>query len=62
MYHIFKRCYPQSDIDVTEEWELESFSNLKRANAFVQDLEKLYNDEEWKGHRLYKAKFYVMEV
>lgn len=62
MYHIFKRDYPQADTDVTEEWELTPFSRLDRANAFIADLEKIYADEGWAGHPLYKAKFYAEEV
>lgn len=62
MYHIFKRDYPQADTDVTEEWELIPFSRLDRANAFIADLEKLYDDPGWAGHPLYKAKFYAEEV
>ena len=62
MYNIFKRNYPQADINITEEWELEPFTTLKRANAFIVDLEKMYADEGWAGHRMYKAKFYAEEV
>lgn len=62
MYHIFMRMYPQADINITEEWELLPFSSLKRANAFIDDLEKTYADSEWEGHRMYKAKFYAEEV
>lgn len=62
MYHIFMRMFPQADIDITEEWELMPFSNLKRANAFIDDLENTYSDPEWEGHRMYQAKFYAMEV
>lgn len=62
MYNIWKRNYPQADINITEEWDLMPFSTLKRANAFVADLEKFYADENWKGHPLYKSKFYAMET
>lgn len=61
-YDIWMRNYPQVDVNVTEEWELEPFSSLKRANAFIKDLEKLYADYSWAGHRLYKAKFYAKPV
>ena len=62
MYNIFMRNYPQADVNITEEWELMPFSNLKRANAFIADLEKTYADPEWEGHKMYKAKFYAEEV
>lgn len=62
MYHIFMRCYPQPDEDITEEWELMPFTRIDRAKAFAQDLEKFYSAEEWNGHRLYKSKYYAMEV
>ena len=62
MYNIWERCYPQADINFTEEMELEPFSSLERANAFIADIEKMYADEDWCGHRMYKAKFYAMEV
>lgn len=62
MFHVWLRNYPQEDIDITEEWDLIPFSNLKRANAFIQDLEKLYSDSGWIGHPLYRAKFYAEEV
>lgn len=62
MYHIFMRMYPQADVDITEEWEWPEFSNLKRANAFIADLEKTYADAGWQGHPLYMAKFYAEEV
>ena len=61
MYDIYMRCYPQPDENITKTWELEPFTTLKRANAFITDLEKLYADPEWSGHRLYKSKFYAME-
>ena len=62
MWHIFMRNYPQADIDITEEWDLVPFSNLKRANAFIEDLERIYSNEEWCGHSLYNAKFYAEKV
>jgi len=62
MYNIYMRNYPQTDLNITEEWSLEPFSRLDRANAFISDLEKMYSDEEWVGHPLYKAKFYAEEV
>lgn len=61
MYNIWMRNYPQADVNITEEWDLLPFSTLKRANAFIADLEKNYTDEGWTGHRMYKAKFYAME-
>lgn len=62
MYNIWLRNYPQADTNITEEWELLPFSSLKRANAFIEDLEKEYADSEWEGHRMYNAKFYAEEV
>ena len=61
MYNIWMRNYPQPDVNITEDWELTPFSNLKRANEFIKNLENMYADEGWKGHRLYKAKFYAQE-
>lgn len=62
LYHVWMRNYPQADINITEEWDLIPFFDLKHANAFIQDLEKLYNNPEWIGHPLYRAKFYAEEV
>ena len=62
MYNIWKRNYPQPDINITEEWELLPFSRLDRANAFINDLEKSFSDPSWAGHPNYKAKFYAEEV
>lgn len=62
MYNIYMRNYPQFDINITEEWELEPFETLESANRFINTLEIMYSDENWKGHRMYKAKFYAEEV
>lgn len=59
MYNIWMRNYPQADINITEEWDLIPFSSLKRANAFITDLEKTYAQDEWTGHPLHNAKFYA---
>lgn len=61
-YEIWMRNYPQADINFSEEWDLIPFTSLKRANAFADDLEKTYANSEWTGHKMYKAKFYAMEV
>lgn len=62
MYNIWMRNYPQADINITDEWDLLQFSSLKRANAFITDLEKTYAKDEWTGHPLHNAKFYAEEV
>lgn len=59
-YDIWMRCYPQADENVSEEWNLGSMS-LAKAKATIQELEANYEDEGWKGHWLYKAKFYPEE-
>lgn len=60
-YDIWMRCYPQADVNMSEEWELPDIHSLKLANQFVDSLEAEYAKEEWRGHRLYRAKFYPME-
>lgn len=62
MYNIWMRNYPQRDVNMTEEWELEPFETLESANRFIETLEINYVDESWQGHRMYKAKFYAEEV
>ena len=59
-YDIWMRCYPQSDENMSEEWDLDSMT-LREAKEFCKELEANYEDEGWKGHRLYKAKFYPEE-
>lgn len=58
LYDIWLRNYPQPDINVTEEWELGAKS-LKDANKLIHQMEVDYADDLWKGHRLYRAKFYA---
>ena len=60
-YEIWMRNYPQPDVNITEEWEL-SLMTLNEAKAFIDQLETNYTDDGWKGHRMYKAKFYPQEV
>lgn len=60
-YDVWMRNYPQTDVNVTEAWELMPFTNIGRAKAFIADIEKMYAAEEWRGHKLYKAKFYAEE-
>ncbi len=59
-YDIWMRCYPQADENMSEEWELEPMT-LRKAKEFCEELETNYADEGWRGHRLYKAKFYPEE-
>lgn len=61
-YDIYMRCYPQPDQNMSEEWEIPPFPDLARAKAFCQKLEDTYYSEDWIGHRLYRARFYPMEV
>ena len=62
MYDVWMRNYPQPDINLTEELDLSPFKTLAFANAFIEHMEKMYADDEWKGHRMYKAKFYAEKV
>ena len=61
MWNIWMRNYPQADINVSEEWEI-SAESLAEANDIIKELEAHYEDDGWKGHRLYKAKFYAAEA
>lgn len=61
MYDIWMRCYPQRDVNMSEEWELEPMT-LKTANRMIADMEQEYLDDGRKGHPMYKAKFYPMET
>ena len=59
MYEIWMRNYPQPDINVTEEWKMPQFRSLQAANLLIENLEKMYADDAWAGHRNYRAKFYA---
>lgn len=61
MYDIWMRCYPQADINLSVEWELPEIHSLTLANMFIASLEAEYSKEEWRGHRMYQAKFYATE-
>ena len=61
MYNIWMRNYPQPDVNISEEWELGP-KTLKEANKLIHQMEIYYADEDWEGHRMYKAKFYAEEV
>lgn len=58
-YDIWMRCYPQADVNVSEEWEIEP-KTLEDASKLIDQMERDYDDDSWKGHRMYKAKFYPM--
>lgn len=62
MWNIWMRNYPQADINVTEEWDIPALASLNAANSLIEELEDHYNDDGWKGNRLYKAKFYAAEA
>ena len=62
MYHVFKRNYPQPDIDICEEWGCDEFKTLKQANKFIEEIEEGFRDIGWAGHPNYYARFYVEKV
>ena len=60
-YDIWMRCYPQADVNVSEEWEMLPMT-LQEASKLIDQMERDYEDDAWRGHRMYKAKFYPMEM
>lgn len=60
MYHIWMKCYPQPDEDWSEFFG--EFKTWQEAEKFCRKLEKTYADEGWRGHRMYKAKFYAEKI
>lgn len=61
MYNVWMRNYPQADVNITEEWNLQPFFTLRQANTFINDLETMYANSDWHGHPMYRAKFYAQE-
>lgn len=60
-YNIWMRNYPQADVNVSEEWEIPP-KTLEEASKLIDQMERDYEDDSWKGHRMYKAKFYPMAI
>jgi hypothetical protein len=61
-YNIWLRRYPQRDVNFSEDIMEIAPVTLTRAKEIIKELETLYNDPDWKGHWLYKARFYPMEA
>lgn len=61
LYNIWMKNYPQPDVNINEEWEMEAMT-LDRANRLIAQMEKDYEDKSWQGHRMYQAKFYTLPV
>lgn len=61
LYDIWMKNYPQPDVNINEEWEMEAMT-LDRANRLIAQMEKDYADRSWQGHRMYQAKFYVLPI
>jgi len=59
LYDIWMKNYPQPDVNVSEEWEMES-KTLDEVAHLIDFMEREYADESWKGHRMYQAKFYSL--
>ena len=62
MYAIWKRNYPQCDINMSEEDKAPFFSSKREAEEYANKWIEILSDEAWNGHWLYKAKFYVEKV
>ena len=61
LYNIWMKNYPQPDININEEWEMDAMT-LDKANRLINQMEKDYSDGCWQGHRMYQAKFYVLPI
>ena len=63
LYDIWLRNYPRLDINLMEEWDLNHGEPMKleEAKQWIAESEQHYADENWRGHELYKAKFYPEE-
>ena len=61
LYNIWMKNYPQPDVNINEEWEMEAMT-LDRANRLIAQMEIDYADRSWQGHRMYQAKFYALPI